>query len=288
MGRNRQIKIITIIALVVAISGLSIGFAAFTSVLTISSTATVTPDESAFSVLFSSSGTSQATAQITPTVSGATGDKATISGTTISGLKANFTEPGQTVTYAFWSHNAGSYTAYLRNISYETATSGSTFKYCTPGTNATESLVAAACEDINVTVSVGSTNASDTIGVTNHPLAVNAYEQVIVTITYASDGERADGEFNVLFGDITLNYSSIDGGKQIITFEVEDYGEFQAENGMTWLQWFESDYNTSNFYIHNESWICNIDNDKPIIKNINEKIIDNQYYSIIADKCSEI
>ena len=36
MGRDRQIKIITIIALVVAITGMSLGFAAFSSTLSIS------------------------------------------------------------------------------------------------------------------------------------------------------------------------------------------------------------------------------------------------------------
>ena len=223
MERYRRKKLIIIIALILTISGLTIGFAAFTSVLTISSTATVKPDESSFSVLFSSSGTSQATAQITPTVSGATGDKATISGTTISGLKANFTAPGQSVTYKFWSHNAGSYIAYLRNITYQNAVGESSFKKCTPGTGTTASLVTAACEDISVSVSVGSTSASDTVGVTNHPLGINAYEQLTVIISYSTNGDLADGPFDIKFGDITLNYGSVDGTGEVYTVTYDSY-----------------------------------------------------------------
>ena len=247
MERYRRKKLIIIIALILTISGLSIGFAAFTSVLTISSTATVRPDESSFSVLFSSSGTSQVTAQIIPTVSGATGDKATISGTTISGLKANFTEPGQSVIYTFWAHNAGSYIAYLRNITYGTATGESSFKYCTPGTNTTADLVTAACEDISVSVSVGSTSVTATTNTPNHPLSIDGYEQVVVTITYASDGDRADGSFDVSFGDITLNYSSVDASEITIAFHTGE--RYTAIEGMTWLDFINSEYNVDNFYI---------------------------------------
>ena len=46
--------------------------------------------------------------------------------------------------------------------------------------------------------------------ITNHLLALNAYEEVVVTIEYASNASRADGDFEVAFGDIILTYNSVD------------------------------------------------------------------------------
>ena len=51
MEKNRQIKILSIVALVLAIAGMSLGFAAFSSTLTISSSATVTPNSNDFKVV---------------------------------------------------------------------------------------------------------------------------------------------------------------------------------------------------------------------------------------------
>ncbi len=53
MEKQRQTKVITIVALVVAVFGISLGFAAFSNILTISSSATVKPDALSFSVRFS-------------------------------------------------------------------------------------------------------------------------------------------------------------------------------------------------------------------------------------------
>ena len=72
-------------------------------------------------------------------------------------------------------------------------------------------MVEAACNGISVTVKVGSdtyTGSNDSIA--DHLLAIDGYEEVVVTIKYASDATRADGDFTVDFGDITLTYGSVD------------------------------------------------------------------------------
>ncbi|MBQ3511969.1 MAG: hypothetical protein IJA30_06735 [Bacilli bacterium] len=48
MEKERQIKLLSIIALVVAITGMTLGFAAFSTTLNISSSATVTPNSEDF------------------------------------------------------------------------------------------------------------------------------------------------------------------------------------------------------------------------------------------------
>ena len=51
MEKTRQIKILSIVALVVAIAGMTLGFAAFSTTLSISSSATVTPNSDDFKVV---------------------------------------------------------------------------------------------------------------------------------------------------------------------------------------------------------------------------------------------
>ena len=215
MERDRSAKIIAIVALCVAVVGLSIGFAAFSNNLTIKSNATVSPNQNDFDVNFSTSNTSE----LDGTVSGvgtnsATAEDATIDNSaspTITGLKANFTEPGQKVTYSFYAHNAGKYVAYLNNVTYANVSGQTATKVCTPGTNTDATMVQAACNGISVSVEVGSekyTGSMDSI--TNHLLDLDAYEEVVVTIEYTSTASRADGDFEVAFGDITLTYDSVD------------------------------------------------------------------------------
>lgn len=215
MERKDSTRIIAIIAVVVAVIGLSVGFAAFSNTLTIKSSASVTPNATDFDVNFSNSNTAEQAGVVAGVgTNNATGDTATINNDdspTISGLKANFTEPGQKVTYSFYAHNAGKYDAFLNAITYANVDGDTTTKVCTPGAGTDATMVEAACNGISVTVKVGSdtyTGSDDSIA--DHLLAIDGYEEVVVTIEYASDATRADGDFTVDFGDITLTYGSVD------------------------------------------------------------------------------
>lgn len=218
MEKERSSKIIAIIALVFGVAGLSLGFAAFSNTLNISSEAEVNPDPSTFKVNFSTEATTTVAETVSPT---GNGEDATISGTTISGLKANFTAPGETVTYSFYARNDGEYIAYLKGITFANVTGKDLTRVCTAKTNpvdgsaTTDALVQAACDDITVSISVGTAsdtqNITGSVGnITKHSLAKDASEVVTVTIKYAETEDRADGDFEVAFGDITLLYSSVD------------------------------------------------------------------------------
>ena len=215
MERDRSAKIIAIVALCVAIVGLSIGFAAFSNNLTINPTATVSPNASDFDLNFSTSNTSEQDGTVSGVgTNSATAEDATIDNSaspTITGLKANFTEPGQKVTYSFYAHNAGKYAAYLNNVTYANVSGKTATKVCSAGEGTDATMVEAACNGISVSVKVGNdtyTGSMDSIS--NHLLAINAYEPVVVTIEYNSGASRADGDFEVAFGDITLTYDSVD------------------------------------------------------------------------------
>lgn len=217
MEKNRSSKMIAIAALLVAIVGLSLGFAAFSNTLTISSSANVKPNDDTFSVDFSSSNTVLATDKIVPTVnpSTITATDATIdnsSDPTISGLSATFSEPGQSATYTFYANNNGEYDAFLKSITYANVSGESSFKVCTAGTGTTDTLVQAACDDIIISVKVG-TEAETTgslASITKHSLLKSKFEEITVKIEYVANGNRADGDFSVNFGDISLTYSSVD------------------------------------------------------------------------------
>ena len=216
MEKDRSSKVIAVVALLVAVIGLSVGFASFSSTLTISSSANVTPNSDTFKVVFSSNGTILTTEAVIGDVTGtgASATNATINNDTnptISGLAANFTEPGQKVVYTFYAHNSGEYDAFLKSVTYANVTGKSESKVCTAGSGTTETLVTNACDDISVKVNVGTTNTTaSTADITGHSLLKGAFEQVTVTIEYAADGDRADGDFSVSFGDISLVYSSVD------------------------------------------------------------------------------
>lgn len=217
MEKNRNAQVIAIVALVVAVLGLSVGFASFSNVLNIQASANVKPDSSTLNVDFSSSSDSVTVAEITPTATpnSIVTTNATIDNSadpTISNLNATFTEPGQSVVYKFYAYNAGELNAYLKSIVYANVAGGNATKVCTAKEGTTDALVQKACENILVKVKVGNEleTATGKASITGHSLAKKTGEMITVTLEYAAGAERTDGDFSVAFGNITLNYSSAD------------------------------------------------------------------------------
>lgn len=213
MGEGKGYKIIALVALVLGVVGVTLGYAAFSSTLKISSSAEVKPDPTTFNVDFSSSSsqveTNDIAATLNKTVTGFSATDATINNTSnpvVSNLKATFTEPGQTATYSFYAYNAGEYIAYLNSIVFEGT------KTCTAKEGTSQSLVDSACNGISLSVKVG--NESSTITsiatIASHTLGIGASEEVVVTITYADGSALADGDFDVSLPDIVLTYDSVD------------------------------------------------------------------------------
>ena len=215
MDRDRSTKVIAIVALCVAVFGLSVGFAAFSNDLTIKSEATVKPNASDFDVNFSSSDTSETDGTVTATsTAGVTAQDATINNATaptISGIKVEFTEPGQSAKYSFFAHNAGKYNAFLNNVTFKNVTDANANIVCVAAEGTNANMVASACQGISIKVKVGTTTfAESTPTITSHELPIDQYEPVEVTIEYRTGAARADGDFQVNIGDIVLTYGSVD------------------------------------------------------------------------------
>ena len=200
-----------IIALIVAIVGLGIGFAAFSNTLTISQSATVTPDSGNFKVVFTKTSGTEDTGAIVPTksVNTLTATNGTIDQTnklTLTNLGVTFTDPGQYVEYNLYVYNAGAYIAHLNSVTYRGT------KSCTPANN-TVNYVDQACQSISMTVKIGSTTtySQTTQDITGQSLNPGASTPVKIRIEYASNGVRADGPFTVSFPDVSLYYVTVSG-----------------------------------------------------------------------------
>ena len=226
-NRNKN-QIMTLAILLVAVVTLSLGFAAFSNVLNISSSATVTPSDATFNVDFSRvSATTADEVDITPFEP--TLNPTTLSATnavinndtnpTITDLTVEFTAPGQSAEYEFYAANIGEYNAYLTSINIgakNCSVPSDTPESDKPSTN----LLNKACEDIVVSIKIGNDeeityDKEINYAVTKHMLAKSTSEKVIVTIKYKDGGARADGVFAVEFGDITLTYATVDSDGKI-------------------------------------------------------------------------
>lgn len=217
MDKQKSSYIIAIVALLLAVGAISIGFSAFSNVLEIKTSANVSPSATTFNVDFSSSSSAVETNDIIPTKTPSTieATNATIDNTstpTISNLSATFTEPGQKAVYEFYAYNDGEYQAFLKNITYANIAGETSFKKCKPAVGTTDALVQATCNSIVVKVKVGTESevTGSKANITSHSLDKNNAEKVTVTIEYLPTENQADGDFTVDFGDITLGYSTID------------------------------------------------------------------------------
>ena len=130
MEKERRIKILSIIALIIAILGLTVAFAALSETLTINGTASV--EAASWDIHFEN--------LTGPDLEGTgkVNDTATLDGTTISNVNMSVTKPGDSVTYYFDIVNDGTIDAVLetdlgRGLFYEgfASCNGSTQEECT-------------------------------------------------------------------------------------------------------------------------------------------------------------
>ena len=248
MEHNRQIKILSIVALVIAIVAMSLGFAAFSATLNISSSASVSPNSSDFKIRIVSYDGSNIIEPIS--FANASGSNATIGedGLTLSNISVNLSEPGSCVVYRFYVQNDSPYDAYLSSYErVDTDGDGNNKKCVAESDNVNDELLLLACESISYgfdLYDVDGTKVTDNpVGQVLHP---GEQHTIDFKVVYLDDGTLADGDFRVDFDDIKIEYST----SNLITFTI-DRTEYHAEVGMTWEEWVNSSYNTDGFELSN-------------------------------------
>ena len=239
MRQNRQSKVVAILALCVSVVGLTLGFAAFSNTLTISSSATVSPDETDFNInvygitdfkgtiitgtissppveFFTSETTSVANKYSSSDLALTASDsKITDNGKsiTISDINVGLTEPGQFVSYYYMIKNEGEYDVYLDLNKYDTeemVIGGYQIEgTCTAGEGTSETLVNEACPYVILTNDLHRYDYGE-LYANGYYVQMKKGEYIILqrTIKYESTNKLADGAFYVAFEDLTLEFTS--------------------------------------------------------------------------------
>ncbi len=262
MERNRKVKIIIMITLMVAITAMSLGFAAFSATLNISSSASVSPNSDDFKVVLSPDVDRYYDWDFDAwldgeTINGAILSPGSLSWGYVSNINAAFSKPNQSVIYTFYIHNIGEYDAYLKSVNISNVSEKNTWKSCaastTDSTKATDSLVQAACTGIDLSIKINDVNYAVNEGnLAGVKLAKGDVATAVLTISYVEGSSLADGPFNVTFGDLSLEFSTVDN-KLISFLYGDDLGmhSLNAIEGMTWREWVNSSFNTMGFKLDN-------------------------------------
>ena len=234
MGRNKKTKIIMIVALVLAIVTMSAGFAAFSSVLTISSRATVTPNTNFKMKIYGAlnpEAESLLDIDMSDTRSVFAASDATVKGTdaiidnenfTISNISVEATSPGSLGIYMFGVVNEGDLDAFVNLdkfiIDDGKVDSALLNKTCTAIGDTSQSLVDENCNDIGFVTFVRKLDSTgfNLEKITESELDNGYYKitpgmvlYIQLTFLYVSvDVTLADGPFRIDFEDIKFDFVS--------------------------------------------------------------------------------
>ena len=232
MRKDRQLRLVAILALCVSVVGLTLGFAAFSNTLTISSSATVKPDESDFDInvygmdeetacdddrtIESMTSTDISAPDCVSNAKSASISEINDDGKsiTISNIEVGFSAPDEEAYYYYIIKNEGEYDAYIDTEQFNVfnANTGGAQKTCTPATGTSVDMVNKACSDIILAAEITGINGEDyvdVIGTSVYKLEKGASILLEMVIRYNSNGERADGDFSVEFDPITIEFSSV-------------------------------------------------------------------------------
>ena len=239
MGRDRSGRVIAVITLLVAVAGLSLGFAAFSTTLNITSSADVPVDASVWKVGFSNNQTSipSSTVLVDGKTNSANNGSIDLTQFVISqtnGANAQLaTTNGSKVEYDFYIVNDGKLDAYLNavNMGHLTCTYDvGAQERVVPNTDnhttvtaGTGTITQTDCETLfTATLKIGSSeytngqNITTGFGETNKllkPTGTATYVSAKLTIAYnenslASVTDVPNGDFTVALGDSTVVYAS--------------------------------------------------------------------------------
>lgn len=203
MGKDKGTKVIAIVALIIAVLGMTIGFASYSRTFSISTTSdsVVKKGVDAFSTgLFLS--TTEGNGTVTDE-------------TTWSGLTGTITSTEKAISYSATLNNQTDYVAYLKSIS---SNSGKLVCTAVNPADTNASLVQAACEGLTLTIDVGDYSgtitksqalASSNLNDGSYIVGKQSTSTVTMTLTLSDDAVMPDGDFYVTIPAITFDYTSL-------------------------------------------------------------------------------
>ena len=193
--KDRGFKIVAVLALLIAVVGLSVAYAGYTSTLTFDATANVA---SAWKVIWKDLDAGTATGYATTD-----GKTVAIDSTNqaISGVLGTLKAPGDTLTYTWKAANEGDIDAIINGVTVGGLT-------CAPKSGvtpaATQDQADALCAKLSVAFTYdGAALTSQTRG----DLLKNTSKNVSMTLTYAAgDAVAIDGDVVVTIGRTSITY----------------------------------------------------------------------------------
>ena len=204
MEKQRGIKGLAVVALVVAVLGLTVAFAALSRQLTINGSATL--DRANWDIHYAAASGADANKTKSTHSSSVTVTEGDIAATSVSGLQATLTKPGDTVTF-FWDVvNAGDIDAHITALNPTTVSNAALT--CTPVAEggATQAEATTLCGDLVFTFKYVNGNAvatDDTLTV------AEGTKHLELTLTYPStvtNDHYPSGDVTVTFPTITTTY----------------------------------------------------------------------------------
>ncbi len=195
MEKERGFRVIAVIALMVAVVGLTIGYAAYSTTLKINGTANVDP--AVWDVKFAYTNTTDTALTATKTGFAAVNAEATLTDTQVSGFDVTLKAPGDSVTYNFLVANKGTLDAEL-----STFTMGSLSCAPATGSQATQEEATAVCSELTYSLT----------GVTaNSVLEDGTSTPVTLTLAWKATGTAtASDDIAITVGETTLIYTQAD------------------------------------------------------------------------------
>lgn len=230
MEKSRKTKVLLIVALVLAVAGMSLGFAAFSTTLNISSSATVTPNADDFKIKiygFTSEEAAQTFISTGELSEESISDEYSIALTSgnvndaenavinndnlsISNINGTFISDQSDLTYLFLIINEGAYDAYFNIKDYFSSLGTINYNYyptCIPGEGATPELVEAACSAFNEGI-VFMDLSMNSLTKENGFYYLKKEEAVLMYVVIEYLDKVADGPFEVKFKDLQLEFTT--------------------------------------------------------------------------------
>lgn len=224
MEKERQVKILSIIVLVIAIVGMSLGFAAFSVSLKIESSATVTPNPDDFKMVIYGWGEECSDTQwnctndmykSAPAAYGGEFGIATINNEngTISNISASYTSFDYYTNiyesfYWFKLQNEGKYDIYLNQSDLIGLGSNSVRRICKPVGDTSKELVDAACSNISMYARLYQVVDNKLETATSLKIKPGQFLMTQLIFDYDNKSLQPDGPFEIKFDDIKINYST--------------------------------------------------------------------------------
>jgi len=219
-NNNRYSKYVALVALFIAVVGVSLGFAAYSNTVQIKAAADYrgVPDPSQLPGQLSTDPDEQKDGEVTPTATGgATAEDADLDESGIENIKVHFTAPGQSATYSFYAVNPSAFVAYLNSVVFGSKTCAASNANGNPASdiyvNGDPNVPndGGVCNDITMTIAIGSNDYTETdTDIDGVSMNAGANMPVTVTIDYISGGAVADGDFDVDFGTSTVTFGTVD------------------------------------------------------------------------------